>query len=99
MQIGESEKSELRLPDFDDAPWHDKGYFRAQLIYMGQTYTLTFYDPGRLAQDIEAELETTGFFFEENLVIVREITREILESTARELVETGQVNQLVPSRE
>lgn len=90
---------ELRLPHFDDEPWDAKGFFRAQLAYKNRIYALTFYDPVRLSQDVETELEIAAFFFEENLIVVREIKREVLESAARTLVETGQVDRLRPSRE
>ena len=90
---------ELRLPYFDDEPWDAKGFFRAQLAYRDRIYALMFYDPVRLAQDVKTELEIASFFFEENLIVVREIKREVLESVARTLVETGQVDRLWPSRE
>jgi len=100
MLIGEwDSKPELRLPsDFDDYLSDAKGYFRgAQLTYKGQVYVLTFYDPVRLAQEIEADLERSGFFFEENMIVVREVSRQLLEDAVKKLVATGQVNQLLPN--
>ncbi len=89
--------TELRLPDdFDDGLWDAKGYFRgAELVHMGRIYALTFYDPVRLAQDIEADLENSGLFFEENLVVVRTVNRRSLEVAVNKLVGTGRVHQLL----
>jgi hypothetical protein len=56
-------RPELRLPaDFDDL-WEvtAKGWFPAELVYLGQTYAVTFHDPVRLAQTIEDDLRGAGF--------------------------------------
>jgi hypothetical protein len=91
---------ELRLPaDFDEL-WEveAKGWFSAELVYLGRTYAVNFYDPVRLAQTIEGDLETSGFFFEENLVVVRIVNRQQIEDAVRKLFETGQIHRLIPSQ-
>jgi hypothetical protein len=92
-------RAELRLPaDFDelwDVP--AKGWFPAELVYSGRTYPVTFYDPVRLAQEITDELERSGIFFEENLIVVRTVNRQLLEDAVRKLFETGQIHRLIPS--
>jgi hypothetical protein len=91
---------ELRLPaDFDDL-WevNAKGWLPAELVYLGRTYAVTFYDPVRLAQTIEDDLERSGFFLEENLIVVRTINRQLLEDAVGKLVETGEIHRLIPSQ-
>lgn len=87
----------LRLPsDFDESLWASKGYVRDVELSVGdQVYRLTFYDPIRLAQDAAAETESGDFFFEQNLVVVAAVERDILYAAARWLVDTGQVHGLV----
>jgi hypothetical protein len=76
----------LNLPaDFDGyaGEVESKGWFSlAQLRVAGKTYQMNFYDPVRLAQDIEASLATDQFFFEPNLVVVKSVTRGEMEQAA-----------------
>jgi hypothetical protein len=84
--------------DFADYAWEveAKGWFPgARLTVSGKKYQLIFYEPVRLAQTIEGELEERGVFFEPNLVIVQSVTRPHMERAAAFLVESGQTNSLV----
>ena len=67
----------------------------ARLHFKGRDYVLTFYDPARLAQEIEAELQRGGFFFEPNLVVVKSVTRLHMEAATEFLIESEGVNSLV----
>jgi hypothetical protein len=85
--------------DFADYEWEvtAKGcFFEARMIVSGKRYRLNFYDPVRLRQEIESELEGGGVFFEPNLVIVRLVTRSDMERAAEDLVQSGQVASLTP---
>lgn len=70
---------ELKLPpDFDeDEPHIDmKGcYFGARLVdtSSGNEYPIMFYDPTRLAQDVESEL-AGGFFFDVAVCVIPEVS-------------------------
>ena len=88
---------ELYLPDdFEDALWTSKGYCPdAKLVVAKSTYRLMFYDPVRLSQDATDEIKSGDFFFERNLIVVKQVDRQSLEAAARWLVETGQVKSLV----
>lgn len=92
------ERPVLTLPgDFDDYAWEveSKGVFwDARLQYQGQEFPLTFYEPRRLTQDASDQLEASPFFFEQNLVIVRKVTREAMELAAQELVRAQRVDGL-----
>jgi len=72
-----------------------KGWFGdATLTYLGRRYRLNFYDPIRLAQEIESETQSGRIFFEPNLVIVRSVTRPDMESAVTQLIERGSVTSL-----
>ena len=83
--------------DFSDYEWEvtSKGCFsEAQLGIAGKTYRLSFYDPVRLSQEIQSELESRGAFFEPNLIIVRSVTKEEMGRAVEQLVRSGQVASL-----
>ena len=83
---------------FDEyaAEVESKGWFPdARLNFEGRNYVLTFYDPVRLAQEIEAELQRGGIFFEPNLVVVKSVTRQNMEAATDILIQSGGVNSLV----
>jgi hypothetical protein len=83
---------------FDDYAWEveSKGWFgEARLTFMGRSYRMNFYEPVRLAQEIEAELERGSPFFEPNLVVVPSVTRQNMETAVEFLVQSGQLSSLV----
>ena len=92
------ERPVLILPeDFDDYAWEveSKGVFwDVRLRYGGREFPLTFYEPHRLTQDVADQLEDSSFFFEQNLVIVRKVTREAMELAAQELVRAQRIDGL-----
>jgi len=84
----------LVLPgDFDGYEWEvkAKGFFsEARLSVSGKRYRLTFYDPIRLSQEIEGELQRGELFFEPNLLIVNSVTRSGMERAVEALIKSGQ---------
>lgn len=90
---------ELRLPpDFDDGLWDSKGYFEgAELVVQGDEYRLVFYDPVRLMQDAQAEVESVGFFFEPNLIVVESIRPDLMRKAVERIIRNGSLNKLVSS--
>jgi hypothetical protein len=89
----------LVLPaDFDEYGWEveAKGWFsEARMTVSGKHYRLTFYDPVRLAQEIQGDLQEGNVFFEANLVVVPAVTKSNMERAAALLVQSGQVASLV----
>jgi len=76
-----------------------KGWFgNARLISSGRQYRLIFYDPVRLGQTIEDDLQSECVFFEPNLIIVRSVTRSDMEKAVEFLVGSGQTSSLVPEQ-
>ena len=88
----------LSFPDdFTDYEWEleSKGYFNgAVVVCQGDNYRLSFYDPVRLAQEIEDELSSTALFMEENLVVVSSVDRVHMEKAVKFLMESGKYKDL-----
>jgi hypothetical protein len=83
---------------FDEYEWEvtSKGWFRHALLNVsGKDYRLIFYDPVRLCQTIEDELQRGCAFFEPNLIIVRSVNRSNMERAVELLVGSGQTSSLI----
>ena len=96
-------KYEIELPDgFDGyAPEVEaKGWLPdVAVTFDGRRCRVTFYDPARLAQEIEANLSETGTFFESNVVVVARVTRAQIESAVATLVRLGRHRAMVSAEE
>ena len=55
---------------------------------------MSFYDPVRLGQEIQSEVERGSIFFEPNLVVVKSVTRADMERAAEFLALSGQAASL-----
>lgn len=73
---------ELRLPaDFGDYAWEveAKGWFPANIaIPGGGMRRVTFYDPARLRQDIEADLAAGRLVSIAGLIVVERVTADLM---------------------
>jgi len=89
----------LNFPnEFDDyaGEVESKGCFsEARLVLLGRRYRVNFYDPVRLAQEIESALHRGTVFCEPKVVVVRSVTRENMERAAAEVVRSGSVASLI----
>ncbi len=73
-----------------------KGWFgEATFEFSGKHYRLNFYDPVRLQQEIDSEIQRVHFYFEPNLVVVPSLTRQNMENAFRLLIESGGVSSLI----
>lgn len=93
----------LVFPDwFDDlVEWEveKKGWFsEARLVLSETQYRLSFYDPVRLSQDIESEIQSREFFFEPNLIVVPSVTRVDMEKSIEFLMRSGGIDSFVADR-
>ncbi len=61
-----------------------------------QRYSVTFYDPARLAQDIEDELKASAAFFQCNLLVIPSVTRTRMEEAIASLARTGAYTGMTP---
>lgn len=92
---------ELILPDdFDDMAWEyeAKGcLFGVVLRVAENSYSLSFYDPTRLKQDIDVLLRERGLFFEPNMIVVPSITKVAIFGAATRLAaQRSWVSCLIP---
>ncbi len=89
----------LQFPkDFHEYEWEvkAKGFFsEARLSSSGRQYRLNFYDPVRLRQEVESELQRGNVFFEPNLVVVNSVTRADMERAVEVLVQSGMESFLI----
>lgn len=77
--------------DFDKVAWliESKGWLQGIEVRLGEQSTeLTFYDKVRLAQDIEDDLSSQGYFLERNVVVIDRVTKEAIEKVVARLVNT-----------
>lgn len=90
----------LVFPDgFDDFVWEleSKGWLAgAVAVIDGRRYRVTFYDPTRLAQDIESELKQAELFFEPNLLVVPAVTRAHMETAIAVVAKAGLHSRMSP---
>lgn len=93
----------LELPDdFDDYAWEveSKGWFSAATaLFGGRRFKLVFYDPTRLAQDIEAELDEGVVFLERNLLVVKSVDRNNMDKAIEFIAKTGKYIDMVEEKD
>ena len=89
-------------PDFDERAEFEmtpRGYLAGGQIELadGRRFPVTFYDPVRLAQDVESCVESgVPMLAEPGLVVIPEVTREVLLRTIPELVRERFFDHLNP---
>jgi hypothetical protein len=90
---------QLVIPDdFDDYSWEveSKGWFNgAMAIFEGVHYRVVFYDPIRLAQEIEDELKENSVFFESNRLVVNAVNRKHMEKAIEVMANTEKYKNMV----
>ncbi|CCE02264.1 hypothetical protein [Bradyrhizobium sp. STM 3809] len=86
--------------DFADYEWEvtAKGWLTLTITVSDQRYRLNVYDPARVGQEIQSDLERGRPFFEPNLVIVKSVTRVAIEQAVHELVRSGRAAELIEER-
>jgi hypothetical protein len=71
----------LNLPDgYDEYDWRDveaKGWLESAKVWRdGREYSVAFYDPVRLAQEVASDLSRGRYFSAERLLVVPSVTVE-----------------------
>lgn len=84
----------LVAPDgFDDLDWTEaesRGLLMGGHLEHGdRRFPVIVYDPYRLTQDIEAETNGGGIFYEANVIAVQNLSRETAEATVSRLAAAG----------
>lgn len=86
----------IKLPDdFNEYAWgiESKGCLEIDIEIYSNVYTFNFYDPVRVNQTIQDDLDSSQFFFYENLVVLESITIENIEKFIQYVIDTPYLNQ------
>ena len=74
----------------------DKGWFSGAAIETDSLrYDFIFYDLERLKQEVEDRLLSSTFFFEENLLIVERVRRDVIIRSLEELIVRGDFSNFI----
>lgn len=89
----------LELPnDYDDYAWQieSKGWFNEAFAVINQSrFRIVFYDPIRLAQDIDDAINESEIFFEQNLVVIKCVNKIYMEKAVFSIVESKKYLDMV----
>lgn len=103
--IVQLERCQIRFPDWydDRAEWEaeQKGWLQGVEIELGDgsRYAVTFYDPVRLAQDLEEGVKwDRPFIAEPGLIVIPNVTRPAMNAAVESLAGSGFFQHLSPLR-
>lgn len=76
--------------DFCEYTWEIelKGCFEVDIKIFDKIYTFNFYDPIRLNQTIENDLNSNQYFFCENLVVLPKVNLRNIEKFIEDIIDT-----------
>lgn len=77
------------MDDYDWATTEAKGWIEITVRSTGGEKSVTFYDPARLAQEVENAMTGPGYFAESAIVVVPAVTRETVEATIARMAQRG----------
>lgn len=81
----------IKLPaDFNEYAWEieSKGCLEIDIEIYGNVYTFNFYDPVRLNQTIQDDLDSHQFFFYENMVVIPSVNIKNIEYFINDIINT-----------
>jgi len=76
--------------DFSEYAWEveSKGCFEVDIKIFDKIYTFNFYDPIRLNQTIEDDLNLNQYFFYENMVVLPKVNLRNIEKFIEDIIDT-----------
>jgi hypothetical protein len=80
------------MDDYDWAMTEAKGWIELAVGWAGGQEAITFYDPTRLAQEVQGAMAQPGYFVERALVVVPTVTRGAIESAVAAMARRGFVD-------
>jgi hypothetical protein len=94
---------EIEFPEgFDDYAWEveSKGWLSGVVVTIGdRRFSVTVYDPIRLAQEIRDAMDRSGAFFEHNLLVVPIVTRAHVQAGIARVVGDGSYAEMAEDDE
>lgn len=98
LTAGQFGKAELRtlqvaypasMDDYDWAMTEAKGWIEIAVRSIEGDTAITFYDPVRLAQEVNNAMTGRGYFAESTIVVVPAVTREAIEAVIARMARSG----------
>jgi hypothetical protein len=77
------------MDDYDWAMTEAKGWIEITVRSTEGEKAITFYDPARLAQEVQGAMTESGYFAESAVVVVPTVTREAIEAVIARLARSG----------
>ena len=76
-----------------------KGYLYGTILEIerGDKFQINFYDSTRFKQDVDDEIRIYGLFYEENVVLIEEITKEKVLAAINNIVDNELYRKMVPA--
>jgi hypothetical protein len=76
-----------RMDDYDWEMTRSKGWIEITVRWAEDEKAITFYDPVRLAQEVEAAVARQGYFAESAVIVVPAVTEEAVEAAVARLAQ------------
>jgi hypothetical protein len=74
----------------DDYDWYmteSKGWIEVTVQWATRRKTITFYDPTRLAQEVQSAVTRSGYFAESAVVVLPAVTKEAIEAVVAQMAQ------------
>lgn len=76
--------------------WRVKGFANLEVAHHGARYRLSFVDLGNVTQGLTGQGDDAGHFAEPSMVVVQEISEDIIRKAVHKLAKIGYFSSLVP---
>jgi hypothetical protein len=83
---------QIVYPEMDEFDWamtEVKGWIGITIRWAEGETAVTFYDPVRLAQEVQSAVNRSGYFAEPAVIVVPAVTKEAIEAVAARIAEKG----------
>lgn len=75
------------MDDYDWAMTETKGWVEITIQWATRRKTVTFYDPTRLAQEVQSAVTRSGYFAESAVVVLPAVTKEAIEAVIAQMAQ------------
>ncbi|GAA2909249.1 hypothetical protein Acy02nite_88740 [Actinoplanes cyaneus] len=75
------------MDDYDWAMTETKGWIEITVQWDARRKTITFYDPTRLAQEVQSAATRSGYFAESAVVVLPAVTKEAIEAAIAQMAQ------------
>ena len=75
------------MDDYDWAMTETKGWIEITVQWANRRKTINFYDPTRLAQEVQSAATRSGYFAESAVVVLPAVTKEAIEAVIAKMAQ------------